>query len=53
MKMYSNIGPRVPNRHVMSPPIRSAGHKEALQAALASGILQVLNLDSFLLFFIF
>lgn len=29
------------NRYVMSPPIRKSGHAEALQAALAGGILQV------------
>jgi dihydroorotase-like cyclic amidohydrolase len=31
-------------RYVMSPPIREAGHGKALQAALSSGILQVIHL---------
>lgn len=32
-----------PNRYVMSPPIRAAGHSQALQAALSTGVLQVHN----------
>lgn len=31
------------NRYVMSPPIRAAGHNQALQAALSTGVLQVHN----------
>ncbi|VAH65114.1 unnamed protein product [Triticum turgidum subsp. durum] len=31
--------------HVMSPPIREAGHNKALQAALSSGILQLVGTD--------
>ena len=33
----------VPNRYVMSPPIPPAGHNQALQAALSTGVLQVHN----------
>lgn len=28
----------------MSPPIRTSGHDKALQAALSTGVLQVMNL---------
>lgn len=48
--MDSNVGPYVPNRYIMSPPLRPAGHKEALQAALSSGILQVFALSFFVFF---
>jgi hypothetical protein len=33
------------SRYVMSPPIREAGHGKALQAALSSGILQLVGTD--------
>ncbi|EPS68519.1 hypothetical protein M569_06244, partial [Genlisea aurea] len=33
------------SKFVMSPPIRAAGHGKALQAALASGILQLVGTD--------
>ncbi|XP_044444601.1 dihydropyrimidinase-like [Triticum aestivum] len=33
------------SKYVMSPPIREAGHNKALQAALSSGILQLVGTD--------
>nr|XP_045088162.1 dihydropyrimidinase-like [Aegilops tauschii subsp. strangulata] len=33
------------SKYVMSPPIREAGHNKALQAALSSGILQLVGID--------
>ncbi|OAE23835.1 hypothetical protein AXG93_369s1290 [Marchantia polymorpha subsp. ruderalis] len=33
------------SKYVMSPPIRPAGHGEALQAALANGVLQLVGTD--------
>ena len=36
---------KVAAQYVMSPPIRGPGHKEALQAALASGALQIVATD--------
>ncbi|CAL4973527.1 unnamed protein product [Urochloa decumbens] len=35
----------VASKYVMSPPIREAGHGKALQAALSSGILQLVGTD--------
>ncbi|TXG73458.1 hypothetical protein EZV62_002037 [Acer yangbiense] len=32
-------------RYVMSPPIRASGHNKALQAALSSGVLQLVGTD--------
>ncbi|XP_024545302.1 dihydropyrimidinase [Selaginella moellendorffii] len=36
---------RVAAQYVMSPPIRPAGHNAALQAALSSGVLQLVGTD--------
>jgi dihydropyrimidinase len=35
----------IASKYVMSPPIREAGHGKALQAALSSGILQLVGTD--------
>ncbi|KAJ7552152.1 hypothetical protein O6H91_06G044100 [Diphasiastrum complanatum] len=36
---------KIAAQYVMSPPIRSAGHDKALQAALSTGILQLVGTD--------
>ncbi|XP_024364641.1 dihydropyrimidinase isoform X2 [Physcomitrium patens] len=36
---------KIAAQYIMSPPLRPAGHKEALQAALSSGILQLVATD--------
>ncbi|KAK6930542.1 Amidohydrolase-related, partial [Dillenia turbinata] len=35
----------IASRYVMSPPIRAAGHGKALQAALSTGVLQLVGTD--------
>jgi len=36
---------RIAAQYVMSPPIRSSGHNQALQAALSTGLLQLVGTD--------
>ncbi|KAH7560768.1 hypothetical protein JRO89_XS10G0095900 [Xanthoceras sorbifolium] len=37
--------PKLVNKYVMSPPIRASGHNKALQAAISTGVLQLVGTD--------